>query len=59
MGSRGGEDSSSNGGTETGGVCEDLDWQSSTSRPCSPTFAQINPEGQTQSGRERGRQTGG
>ena len=23
----------------------------STSRPCSPTFAQINPEGQTQSGR--------
>ena len=22
----------------------------STSRPCSPTFAQINPEGRTQSG---------
>ena len=31
----------------------------STSRPCSPTFAQINPEGQTQSGGERGRQSGG
>ena len=31
----------------------------STSRPCGPTFAQINPEGQTQSGRERGRQSSG
>ena len=31
----------------------------STSRPCGPTFAQINPEGQTQSGGERGRQSGG
>ena len=30
-----------------------------TSRPCSPTFAQINPEGWTQSGGERGRQSGG
>ena len=35
-----------------------------TSRPCGvprtgPTFAQINPEGRTQSGRERGRQSGG
>ena len=30
----------------------------STSRPCSPTFAQINPEGRTQSGGERGRQSG-
>ena len=30
-----------------------------TSRPCSPTFAQINREGQTQSGREQGRQSGG
>ena len=27
----------------------------STSRPCGPTFAQINPEGQTQSGGEWGR----
>ena len=25
----------------------------STSRPCGPTFAQINPEGRTQSGEER------
>ena len=31
----------------------------STSRPCDPTFAQINPEGRTQSGGEWGRQSGG
>ena len=31
----------------------------STSRPCGPTFAQINPEGRTQSGGECGRQSGG
>ena len=31
----------------------------STSRPCGPTFVQINPEGRTQSGGERGRQSGG
>ena len=30
-----------------------------TNRPCGPTFAQINREGQTQNGRERGRQSGG
>ena len=30
-----------------------------TSRPCSPTFMQINREGRTQSGGERGRQSGG
>ena len=29
----------------------------STSRPCSPTFVQINPEGGTQSGGEWGRQS--
>ena len=29
-----------------------------TSRPCGPTFAQINREGRTQSGGERGRQSG-
>ena len=29
----------------------------STSRPCGPTFAEINPEGRTQSGREWGRQS--
>ena len=28
-----------------------------TSRPCGPIFAQINQEGRTQSGRERGRQS--
>ena len=31
----------------------------SASRPCGPTFAQINPEGRTQSGGERGRQSSG
>ena len=30
-----------------------------TSRPCGPTFLQINREGWTQSGRERDRQSGG
>ena len=29
-----------------------------TSRPCGSTFAQIGPEGRTQSGGERGRQSG-
>ena len=31
----------------------------STSRPCGPTFAQINREGRTQSGGEWGRQSSG
>ena len=31
----------------------------STSRPCGPTFARINPEGRTQSGGERCRQSAG
>ena len=31
----------------------------STSKPCNPTFAQINREGRTQSGREWGRQSSG
>ena len=31
----------------------------STSRPCSPTFPQINREGRTQSGGEWGRQSSG
>ena len=30
-----------------------------TSRPCDPTFMQINREGRTQSGGERGRQSAG
>ena len=30
-----------------------------TGRSCGPTFVQINREGQTQSGGERGRQSGG
>ena len=29
----------------------------STSRPCNPTFVQINREGRTQSDREQGRQS--
>ena len=31
----------------------------STSRPCGPTSVQINREGRTRSGRERGRQSAG
>ena len=31
----------------------------SNSRPCGPTFAQINPEGRAQSGGEQGRQSSG
>ena len=31
----------------------------STGRPCGPTFEQINREGRTQSGGERGWQSGG
>ena len=31
----------------------------STSRPCNPTLVQINREGWTQSGGERGRQSSG
>ena len=31
----------------------------STSRPCGPTFTQINQESWTQSGGEQGRQSGG
>ena len=30
-----------------------------TSRPCDPTFAQINPEGRTQEWQRTGRQSGG
>ena len=59
MGSRGGEDWRCPGGTETGRVWDKRRRQSSTSRPCGPTFSQINPEGRTQSGGERGRQSGG
>ena len=59
MGSRGGEDSCGCGRTETGGVWENGAGSLTTSRPCGPTFAQINQEGQTQSGGERGRQSTG
>ena len=59
MGSQGGEDSRGRGGTETGGVWDNGAGILTTSRPCGPTFAQINREGRTHSGGERGRQSGG
>ena len=60
MGSRGGEDSHGRGGTETGGVWDKRSRQSDHWQTLRPHIrAQINPEGQTQSGRERGRQSSG
>ena len=59
MGSWGGEDSHGCGGTETGGVWDKGAGSLTCGRPCSPTFMQINGEGQTQSGGEQGRQSGG
>ena len=56
MGSRGGEDSNCRGVIETG---RNGAGSLTTSRPCGPTFAQINREGQTQSGGEQGRQSAG
>ena len=59
-GSGGGEDSRCRGGTETGRVWDEWGRQSDhgqTLRPHIPT--QINPEGRTQSGGERGRQSSG
>ena len=58
MGSGGREDLRCLGGTETGRVWDNGAGSLTTSRPCGPTFAQINREGQTQSGREQGRQSG-
>ena len=59
-GSLGGEDSSGHGGTETGGVWDEGGRQSDHWQTLRPHIcAQINPEGQTQSGGERGRQSGG
>ena len=57
MGSRGGEDSRCPGGTETGGMWDERAGSSTTLRPHIHT--QINREGRTQSGGERGRQSGG
>ena len=59
MGSQGGEDSSTCGRTETAGVWDKRAGSPNTSRPCGHTFAQINREGQTQSGGDRGRQSAG
>ena len=60
MGSRGGEDSSCCGGTETGGVWDERGRQSDHWQTLRPRIgAQINREGWTQSGGERGRQSSG
>ena len=60
MGSRGGEDSRCRGGTETGGVWDQRGRQSDHWQTLQPHIrTQINQEGQTQSGGERGRQSGG
>ena len=69
MGSQGREDSRQRGGwrTQRGGGLWSGEGQAAASspykvgagRPCGPTFAQINREGQTQSAGERGRQSGG
>ena len=59
-GSQGGEDSSCRGGTETGGVWDKRDRQCDHWQTLQPHIrAQINREGRTQSGGERGRQSSG
>ena len=59
MGSLGGEDLCGCGGPRLAECGTNRAGSPSTSRPCGPTFAQINPEGRTQSGGERGRQSSG
>ena len=60
MGSRGGEDSHCCGGTETGGVWDERGRKSDHEQTLWPYIrALINREGRTQSGGERGRQSGG
>ena len=56
----GGEDSRGRGGTETGRVWDEQGRQSDHWQTLQPNIrAQINQEGQSQSGREWGRQCGG
>ena len=58
MGSRDGEDLCCSGGTETGGVWDQQGRQSDHHQTLQPYIrAQINREGWTQSGGERGRQS--
>ena len=59
MGSRGREDSRGRGGPVLAECGMNGAGSLSTSRPCGPTFAQINQEGRTQSGGEQGRQSSG
>ena len=59
MGSRGRGDSRGHGGPRLAECGTNGAGSLTTGRPCGPTFAQINPEGRTQSGGERGRQSGG
>ena len=59
-GSRGGEDSRWHGRTETGGVWDERGRQSDHGQTLRPHIrVQINLEGRTQSGGERGRRRGG
>ena len=58
MGSQGREDSCCHGRTKTGGCGMNRAGSLTTGRHCGPTFGQINREGRTQSGGERGRQSG-
>ena len=60
MGIQGGQDSRGRGGTETGGVWDEPGGQSDHWQTLRPHIcAQINQECRTQSGGERGRQSGG
>ena len=59
MGSQGREDLCCRGGTETGGVWDEQVRQSDHWQTLRAPFAQINREGQTQSGGEQGRLSSG
>ena len=59
MGSRGGEDCIAVAEPRLTECGTNRAGSLTTSRPCGPAFVQINPEGRTQSGRERGRQSSG
>ena len=61
MGSQGGEESHCRGvaGPRLAECGMNGAGSLTTSRPCGPTFLQINQEGWTQSGGERGRQSSG
>ena len=58
-GSRGGEDRVAVAGLRLADCGRNGTGSLTTGRPCGPTFAQINREGQIQSGREQGRHSSG